>query len=138
MTKPDFPSLFLRGIDLFNAGKFWEAHEAWEELWLAAESDVVQFLQGLIQLAAAYHHVQRGTLSGAVRLFDAALGRLAPFPQEFCGIDRAGAEHSAQQHRQWAAAQVAQRGDASFDGSAYPKLVVASTVEGLRPPQERW
>ncbi|HMC90499.1 MAG TPA: DUF309 domain-containing protein, partial [Gemmataceae bacterium] len=26
---------YLRGVDLFNHGFYWEAHEAWEELWLA-------------------------------------------------------------------------------------------------------
>lgn len=138
-SKPDFPSLFVRGVDLFNARKFWEAHEAWEELWLAAESDVVQFLQGLIQLAAAYHHVQRGTLPGAVRLFDAALGRLASFPQGFCGVDRAHAENAARAHREWTAEQLARANDARvLDDGAYPKLVVTSTAEALKPPHERW
>ena len=37
-----------------------------------------RFLQGLIQLAAAYHHAGRGTNRGGIRLFDAALEKLAP------------------------------------------------------------
>jgi uncharacterized protein len=139
MPKPEFAPLFLRGVDLFNKRKFWEAHEAWEELWLAAESDVVQFLQGLIQLAAAYHHVQRGTLRGAVRLFDAALGRLAPFPPGFCGVDRPDTEAAARRHRAWAAAQIENHSAAeTLDDGAYPKLVVASTEEALKPPREPW
>lgn len=77
------------GVDLFNAHEFWHAHEAWEELWLAAEGDHKQFLQGLIQLAAAYHHVKRGTSPrGAVRLFDAALRRLEPFPEGYAHVIR--------------------------------------------------
>jgi hypothetical protein len=46
---------YLYGIDLFNAGYFWEAHVEWESLWLAAgrTGAVADFLKGLIKLAAA-------------------------------------------------------------------------------------
>jgi uncharacterized protein len=46
---------FLRGVDLFNHGFFWEAHEAWEGLWQACgrRGVLADFLKGLIQLAAA-------------------------------------------------------------------------------------
>ena len=39
----------------------------------------------------------------AVRLFDASLRRLEPFPPDFLGLDRAAAVKVAQEHRQWAA-----------------------------------
>src|ERR1700681_2967726 len=104
MTKPDFKHHFREGLDHFNARRFWEAHEAWETIWLVAESDVEQFLQGLIQIAAAYHHVQRGTYRGAGRLFEAGLKRLEPFPAAYCGVDRAAAENAAGRHRAWLAA----------------------------------
>src|SRR5512138_1782731 len=90
--KPDFAVHFVRGVEVFNEGKFWEAHEAWELLWLAAESETREFLRGLIQLAAAFHHLQRGTPAGAPRLVDAALARLSRFPAGWCGVDRAAAE----------------------------------------------
>ncbi len=45
------------GIKLFNAGKFWHAHEAWELVWQRQAEDERLFFQGLIQLAAAYHHL---------------------------------------------------------------------------------
>ena len=90
-----------RGVELFNAHEFWHAHEAWEELWLEESGDAKQFLQGLIQLAAAYHHVKRGhSLSGAVRLFDAALRRLAPFPEGHERVDRTSACATATFHRE--------------------------------------
>ena len=45
---------YLRGLDLFNHGYYWEAHEAWEGLWKAAEPGATRdFLKGLIQLAVA-------------------------------------------------------------------------------------
>ena len=46
---------YLYGIDLFNAGYYWECHVAWESLWLACgrKGVVADFLKGLIKLAAA-------------------------------------------------------------------------------------
>lgn len=46
---------YLAGIDLFNYGYYWEAHEAWEGLWHAAgrKGTTADFLKGLIKLAAA-------------------------------------------------------------------------------------
>src|SRR5687767_5513636 len=87
------------GIELFNAHQFWHAHEAWERDWLQSEGDLRRFLQGLIQLAAAYHHVQRGTFRGGVRLFDAALSKLATFPVHFLGVDRDDVVAIAKNHR---------------------------------------
>jgi predicted metal-dependent hydrolase len=104
------------GISLFNAHHFWHAHEAWEERWLQASGDEKLFLQGLIQLAAAYHHVQRGTFSGGVRLFDAALAKLAGFADGWAGVDRAEAVDAAKRHREKIA-----RGE-HIEPSDFPKL----------------
>jgi predicted metal-dependent hydrolase len=128
----EFEERFREGVAHFNALEFWEAHESWEELWLAAETDHEQFLQGLIQLAAAYHHVKRGTFRGAVRLFEAALRRLSAFPQRFCGIDRADAERAAREHRAWIAARLGS--DERLQVGDYPKLVADSSAM----PRDRW
>lgn len=93
-------SSLVSGVELFNAHKFWHAHEAWEAAWLQLEGPPRTFLQGLIQLAAAYHHVQRGTFSGGVRLFDAALEKLAAFPEGYAGVDRTKVVAVAAEHRQ--------------------------------------
>ena len=106
----------LEGMALFNERKFWHAHEAWERDWLIASGDDKTFLQGLIQLAAAYHHAMRGTFRGGVRLFDAALRKLEPFPAGYRGIDRAAAVAAAVRHRKKIAA-----GDA-IDASELPEL----------------
>ncbi len=79
---------FLQGVAHFDAGRYWEAHESWEELWLEAAPRMHRFLQGLIQLAAAMHHVQRGTLRGSVRLIDAAMEKLRAFPEDYAGVRR--------------------------------------------------
>lgn len=60
---------YRRGIDLFNHGYYWEAHEAWERLWIAAGRGGVagDFLKGLIKLAAAGVKVREGNRAGAQR-----------------------------------------------------------------------
>lgn len=61
---------YLRGIELFEHGYYWEAHEAWEGLWIAAgrEGPVAELLRGLILLAAAGVKIRQGRGSGAARL----------------------------------------------------------------------
>ncbi|MBX3440050.1 MAG: DUF309 domain-containing protein [Planctomycetaceae bacterium] len=60
---------YLRGIDLFNHGYYWEAHEVWESLWHAAgrTGPVADFFKGLIKLAAAGVKTLEGSLSGRAR-----------------------------------------------------------------------
>lgn len=47
--------LFLAGIELFNRGRFFESHEAWEEIWRSTTPEPRDLFQGLIQVAAAMH-----------------------------------------------------------------------------------
>jgi hypothetical protein len=84
---PDDEEHFERGLTLFNSGKFWEAHEAWETIWLAHPEDGRFFIQGLIQLAAAYHQLGRGICRGAVIHLRQAEERLQLFPGDFLGIN---------------------------------------------------
>ena len=60
---------YLWGIDLFNYGYYWEAHEAWEGLWHAAgrKGPVADFLKGLIKLAAAGVKTLEGSETGRRR-----------------------------------------------------------------------
>jgi uncharacterized protein len=78
---------FQRGVALFNAGEYFEAHEVWEELWLAASGEERTFLQGLIQVTAALHHFGRGNLLGMRSLLAAGLTKLDGFPEGHSGID---------------------------------------------------
>jgi hypothetical protein len=58
--------LFRRGIQLFDAGYYWEAHEVWEILWHAAgrRGSTADILRGLIKLAAAGIKVRERRESG--------------------------------------------------------------------------
>ena len=75
------------GIALFNSGKFWEAHEAWEEIWKNHPEDGRFFIQGLIQLAAAYHQLGKKVYRGVLIHLKQAQERLKLFPADFLGID---------------------------------------------------
>ncbi len=57
---------YLRGAALFNAGYYWEAHEAWEPLWHAhgRRGPTAAVIQGLIKLAAAGVKVREGRPAG--------------------------------------------------------------------------
>ncbi len=47
---------YLYGCDLYNHAYWWEAHEAWEDLWRVVPGGSAQrhFLQGLIQVSACH------------------------------------------------------------------------------------
>jgi predicted metal-dependent hydrolase len=82
---------FARGVRLFDAGEFFEAHEVWEERWRVATDKVERdFLQGLIQVAAAFHKlmvVKSG--ESASRLLAKGVARLEACPAHVQGMDLA-------------------------------------------------
>ncbi len=66
------------GARLFDAGRFFEAHEAWEARWLTEEDGPRRvLLQGLIQIAAAFHKlVDKRAPEPAASLFAKGLAKL--------------------------------------------------------------
>jgi uncharacterized protein len=83
---PEHPNYYEEGIDLFNEGRFFECHEAWEEIWKRSEGEVKLFYQGLIQAAVAILHAQRGNLEGARSLYEKASAKLDSIPHEHMGL----------------------------------------------------
>ncbi len=98
MNQPNESEQLDRGIAHFNAGEFFEAHEVWEALWLRATVERKPFLQGIIQIAAAFHHLKRGNLPGARSLLGAGLAKISKYGDTYRGIDVAGL---AEQGRAW-------------------------------------
>ena len=74
------------GLRNYNAGDFFTAHEDWESVWLHAPQPDKTFLQALIQVTVALHHLQRNNPLGATRLLTAALHKLETYPSAFAGI----------------------------------------------------
>jgi predicted metal-dependent hydrolase len=83
MSDPDF---YEQGIDLFNQGRYFECHEAWEEIWKRSDGEEKLFYQGLIQAAVAILHAQRGNLEGARSLHQKAREKLDPLADDHMGI----------------------------------------------------
>jgi len=81
-----YDALFLEFVRRFNAGEFFESHEALEELWHRAGGELGRFYQGLIQLAVALEHLTRRNRVGAQRLLARAKGNLKAFLPRYHGI----------------------------------------------------
>jgi len=65
-----YPVEYIAGIDLYNAGEFHAAHDAWEERWMGeVDPDEKLFLQGMIQSAVIFHHLQIGRPGAARRMY---------------------------------------------------------------------
>jgi predicted metal-dependent hydrolase len=83
----DEPTLFHRGLALFNAGEYFEAHEAWEDAWHQVTGERAALYQGLIQCAVALEHVRRGNPRGALMVFARAQKRFEGLANPMMGLD---------------------------------------------------
>jgi uncharacterized protein len=80
--------LFRAGVDFFNLGKFFEAHEEWEEIWRSTTPEPRDLFQGLVQVAAAMHQFLNLKRDQAPRRTLAkARARLEPYAPSILGID---------------------------------------------------
>ena len=57
------------GLRLFNAGDYFEAHEALEDAWNAEKGKVRDLYRGILQIAVVYLHVTRRNYNGAVKVY---------------------------------------------------------------------
>ena len=96
------------GLQCYKSEEFFLAHEHWEGVWLKCQEPEKTFLQSLIQITAAFHHLHRKNFTGAASLLRAALRRLDAFPATFGGIEVEGLRASV---RLWL--QALDREDAS-------------------------
>lgn len=89
MPKSIHDRAFDRGLDLFNRARFFDAHEVLEDVWraLPRTSAVKKHLQGLVQLAVAFHHESGGNLRGARSVLDRALRNLTGAETSFPTLD---------------------------------------------------
>jgi predicted metal-dependent hydrolase len=87
VTQPGDP--FERGARMFDQGDYFEAHEAWEERWrISSDESERRFLQGLIQVAAAFHKLYvMSAPDAALRLLAKALSKLNACPERIGDFD---------------------------------------------------
>jgi predicted metal-dependent hydrolase len=93
MPVPLNHSDFNRGVDLFNRAHFFDAHEVLEDVWRALPRDQPSrrhlrlHLQGLVQLAVAFHHESKGNLVGARSVLERAMRNLNGADSSFPDLD---------------------------------------------------
>ena len=75
------------GIELFNRGLYWEAHEAWEGDWMPDRKGPDSgFFKGLIQVAAGCLHYSRRNRRGAVNKWRSGADYLRPYLPAHRGV----------------------------------------------------
>jgi len=79
-----YPVEYIAGIDLYNAGEFHAAHDAWEERWMGEVGQQEKlFLQAMIQSAVAFHHLDIGRPGAARQMY---LRAKEKFARLGCGV----------------------------------------------------
>jgi hypothetical protein len=79
--------LYLDGIQLFNEHAYFDAHEAWEDVWHMAYGVKHDFYQGMIQCAVALEHYKRSNPRGVVSLYKSYQPKFRDVPPVFMGLD---------------------------------------------------
>ena len=84
---PEDAEALVHGVRLFNERRFYESHDVLEEVWRPLRGPGRSFLQGLIQVAVAFHHLEQGNLRGASSVMERAVSRLAPYAPRAFGFE---------------------------------------------------
>jgi len=74
------------GLRLFNAGKYFEAHEALEVAWLEEKGKVRDLYRGILQIGVAYLHITRANFNGAVKVYGRSQRWLKDWPPVCRGV----------------------------------------------------
>ena len=85
-TKGIKDSLFI-ALKIFNNHEWYEAHDAFEDIWNSVNGDERQVIQGILQVSVSQFHLSKGNLNGATILLGEGLGRIKPRTKINIGID---------------------------------------------------
>jgi len=85
-TKSFQDDLFT-ALNLFNNHEWYEAHDAFEEIWNSVDGDERQVIQGILQVSVSQFHLSKGNLNGATFLLGEGLGRIKTRSKINLGID---------------------------------------------------
>jgi len=76
-----------KGIELFNDGSFFEAHDYFEEMWNEAGRGEKEFYQGLVQISVGSYHLICGNYKGALSQLNKGMSKLVKFNPDKEGIN---------------------------------------------------
>ena len=82
-----FEDNFLNALNLFNNQKWYEAHDAFEDIWNTLDGDERQIIQGILQVSVSQFHLSKGNYNGATILMGEGLGRIKNRTNINLGID---------------------------------------------------
>jgi len=82
-----FQDALFTALNLFNKHKWYEAHDAFEEIWNSVDGDERQVIQGILQVSVSQFHLSKGNLNGATILLGEGLGRIKTRTKINFGID---------------------------------------------------
>lgn len=85
-----------QGLRLFNAGKYFEAHEALETAWLEEKGRIRDLYRGILQVGVAYLHITRRNYNGAIKVHGRSIKWLKDFPPVCRGIHVEGLRRDAE------------------------------------------
>lgn len=74
---------FNKGVELYNSGYYFEAHDAFEEIWMDARGRDKVFLQALVQLATGTYHLRMKNFKGATSQLSKCLSKLKDFSPSY-------------------------------------------------------
>ena len=74
-------------LNLFNNHEWYDAHDAFEEIWNSVDGDERQIIQGILQVSVSQFHLSKGNLNGATILLGEGLGRIKTRTNINIGID---------------------------------------------------
>ena len=83
----NFEDSLLVALNLFNNHQWYEAHDAFEEIWNSVDGDERQVIQGILQVSVSQFHLSKGNLNGATILLGEGLGRIKTRTDINLGID---------------------------------------------------
>lgn len=102
LTPAERRRLFRHGIDLFNRGAFFEAHETWEEIWRSTAPEPRTLFQGLIQVAAAMHQLRDlHRHNGPRNTLAKARGHLERYGPAASGLDLSSLLEAVERWQKW-------------------------------------
>ena len=86
-TSKSFKDNLVFALNLFNEEKWYEAHDAFEDIWNNVDGDERQVIQGILQVSVSQFHLNKGNLNGATILLGEGLGRIKTRTNIDLGID---------------------------------------------------
>ena len=90
------PPMVVRGLEEFNRGEYFEAHESLEAAWKADNSSGRELYQAVLQVAVAYHQILRNNYNGAAKMFLRLRQWIDPLPDYCRGVHVANLRAEAQ------------------------------------------